>query len=133
MSMYFKLNKRDELKAEIANTVFNILQNPKYSALAVGTEFKTEVLAEVGGHLDHYLDRSKAKNVDRILASVKDKLMKAPEFTFNHEQDTGTIVFTYHEEQENKECTRCNGNGFIADGQFKRITCPKCKDENWGF
>jgi hypothetical protein len=116
--MYFKMNKRDELKAEIANTVFNILQNPKYSALAVGDEFKKEVLAEVAGHLNKYLDRSKEKNVDRILASVKDKLMKAPEFAFNHDPNTGDIHFTYHEPQEEP----CNA-------------CPNVSknDDKWGF
>lgn len=95
--------KRNLLVNDIATAVGEVLRKPEYSALSIGGETKEAVLEQITMQLDDKIKQSKEKSVDRILEHVKRSLMNAPQFEFNHEKQTGTIVFTYAQPQEDKD------------------------------
>jgi DnaJ-class molecular chaperone len=138
-----KTDKRNLMVNEVAEAVAQVLKHPKYSALAIGLETKQAVLTQVELQLDDKIKEGKEKAVDRILDSVRRNLNEAPEFTFNHCKDTGTITFTYTQKQEGEYrlCSNCNGKGTLERRYYtttEKYNCPNCDGagrlkEEWEF
>ena len=96
-------NKKEQFVKDIAEAVAEVVRSPKYTALTIGVDTKETIVAHITAQLDAKIAEGKEKNVDRILASVKDRLMKAPQFEYNHDPNSGTVLITYHEPNEDKE------------------------------
>lgn len=129
--MYRAGNKKEQFVKDIAEAVAEVIRSPKYSALSIGGETKQTVIEHITAQLDAKIAEGKEKNVDRILATVKDKLMKAPQFEFNHEPETGTVLITYAEPQKDYAlCNNCDGKGTLERKYyttFEKYDCPECK------